>query len=179
MNEYLGLIEAIAILASAAGIIVTLVATSHLSHRRATLDAQIAQRRADSDALIAQRRATLDLLLMEETKPEVTEQRMAFNRLREQGSLSQWAIPENINSENTALLRAILNRYELVSIGVHQGIIDEESYRTWCRTTLVKDWTICKPFVAQLRQTTGTPVHYCEFEKLARRWASTQEEPHV
>ena len=128
---------------------------------------------------IARRRATLDILLIEETKPEMTKQRMDFNVLRQQGSLSQWATPENINSENTALLRTILNRYELVSIGVHQGIIDEESYRTWCRSALVKDWTICKPFVAQLRQTTQTPALYDEFEKLARRWANAQEKPHV
>lgn len=158
------------VLVSSVGIIATLAMRSFLAWRRAALD-----------NFIARRRATLDILLMEETKPELVKQRAKFNALcqQKQGDLSRCATKENINLVDAKLLCSVLNQYELVSIGVRQKIIDEESYRAWCRTTLVKDWMACKPFVTQLRQTTKTPAYYNEFEKLACSWANAQEKPHV
>ncbi len=146
-----------AIVVSAVGVILTLVWTKN----------------------IACRRATLDIVLNEETDPRHIEKRTDFVKLRDVGNLAKWAEPANTTTDNSALIRAILNRYELVAIGIRQGTMDEKSYHRWCRTTLVKDWTSCKPFVMQLRHNAHTPTYYCELEALAKRWATKAERPHT
>lgn len=128
--------------------------------------------------IVSCRRATLDIVLSEETDPAHVEQRTKFVILRDQGHLSKFADPENTHGEEASLIRAILNRYELVAIGVFSGTLDEKSYKRWCRTTLVKDWTCVKPFVMQLRHQQNAPSVYCELEKLAKKWANKQEKPH-
>ena len=129
--------------------------------------------------IVACRRATLDIVLSEETDPTHVDQRTEFVKLREKGHLSQYADPENTTGKEASLIRAILNRYELVAIGIFAGTLDEESYKRWCRTTLVKDWKCVKPFVVQLREQSETPTLYCEMEKLAKRWATKVEKPHL
>lgn len=127
---------------------------------------------------IACKRATLDIVLSEETDPRTIEQRTTFVELRDSGHLSKWADPDNTHSDESAVLRAVLNRYELVAIGIKQGTIDEKSYKEWCRTTLVKDWIECRPFVMQLRRNANHPTYFCEVEKLAAQWANWNERPH-
>ncbi len=128
---------------------------------------------------IACRRATLDIVLSEETDPSTIEQRTEFVKLRDAGHLSQWASPDKTHSDNSAILRSVLNRYELVAIGIDKGIIDEKSYKKWCRSTLVKDWIECKAFVMQIRHNASVPTFYCEFETLAKRWSNKEERQHV
>jgi len=128
---------------------------------------------------IACRRATLDIVLTEQTDQATIDKRTEFVRLRDAGHLSKWADPANTHSDESAILRAILNRYELVAIGIKQGIIDEKSYKHWCRTTLVKDWIACKALVMQLRQNASVHTYYCEFEDLAKRWANRDEKNHT
>lgn len=125
------------------------------------------------------RRATLDIVLSEQTDPEHVEQRTRFVTLRDQGNLSQYADPQNTHGEESAIIRAVLNRYELVAIGISAGTLDSESYKKWCRTTLVKDWTCVKPLVMQLRHSGDTPTYYCEFEALAKKWANKEERRHI
>lgn len=127
---------------------------------------------------IACRRATLDIVLSEETDPRTLGQRTKFTQLRDAGHLAKWADPNNTHTPESAVLRAVLNRYELVAIGIKQGTIDEESYKRWCRTTLVKDWIECRPFVMQLRSNAKNPAYYCEVERLATDWAKRDERPH-
>jgi hypothetical protein len=128
---------------------------------------------------IACRRATLDILLSEETDPRQAAQRTEYVRLRDAGHLAQWANPEKTASDESAIVRAILNRYELVAIGIRRSTIDEKSYKSWCRTTLVKDWIASKPFIMQLRQNAQTPTYFCEFEAVAKKWATSTERPHI
>lgn len=129
--------------------------------------------------LIARRRATLDLVLAEESIPELIEQRTVFGQLRDAGHLAQWADPAKTTTQEAAVIRAILNRYEIIAIGIQKGTLDEKIYKKWCRTTLVKEWVACKPFVMQLRQNAQTPAYFCEVEKLARHWADNSERQHV
>ena len=128
---------------------------------------------------VARRRATLDILLSEQTDQGTLTIRTEFAKLRDAGHLAKWANPEETSSEQAEVIRSTLNRYELVAIGIRRGIIDGKSYKRWCRTTLVKDWTACKPFVTQIRQNQKTSTFFCEFETLARKWASKAEKPHT
>jgi len=115
----------------------------------------------------------------EQTDPRTILERTNFVKLRDAGHLSKWADPANTHTEESATLRAILNQYELVAIGIKQSTIDEKVYKRWCRTTLVKDWAACKALVMQLRENEKVATYYCEFEKLAKRWASKDEKQHM
>jgi len=128
---------------------------------------------------IFSRRATLDLVMSEQTDPGTIERRTKFVTLRDEGHLSKYADPQNTHSEESEIVRSVLNKYELVAVGIGQGTIDEASYKKWCRTTLVKDWIECKPFIMQLRRNANTPTYFCEFEALARKWANKDERPHI
>jgi Domain of unknown function (DUF4760) len=128
---------------------------------------------------VASRRATLDLIMMEQSDPRYIRERRHFIRLRDQGNLVQWAPPANSDSVETAAIRAALNGYELVAIGIFQSTLNTKIYRQYCRTTLVKDWIACKPFIVQIRHATGNEKYFCEYEKLAKKWATKAERLHV
>ncbi|WP_097175066.1 DUF4760 domain-containing protein [Stappia indica] len=128
---------------------------------------------------IARRRASLDIVLSEQTDPRTINERTEFVKLRDAGHLSKWADPANTHTQESATLRAILNQYELVAIGIQQKTMDEKVYKGWCRTTLVKDWIACKALVMQLRENAKVATYYCEFERLAKRWATKDEKPHT
>jgi hypothetical protein len=127
---------------------------------------------------VACRRATLDLIMIEQTNRGHIRDRQQFIRLRDAGNLVHWAMVAQAASRETAIIRATLNRYELVAIGIFEGTLDNTIYYRWCRTTLVRDWIACKPFVTQLRHGNNA-AYFCEFEKLAKKWASRDEKPHV
>lgn len=76
-------------------------------------------------------------------------------------------------------MRTALNRYEIIAIGIRESTLNGRLYKRWLRTTVVKDWIACKPFVMQLRQNTQTPSLYCEYEWLAKKWALPEEKAHV
>lgn len=124
-------------------------------------------------------RATLDVVLSQQTDAGSINNRTEFTKLRDAGHLAKWGDPNNTHGAEAATIRAILNRYELVAIGIKKGTLDEQFYKTWCRTTLVKDWCACKPLVMQLRENDKASVYYCELERLAKKWATTAERPHT
>src|SRR5438132_12093611 len=101
---------------------------------------------------IARRRATLDLIMMEQSNEFLITLRREFIVLREAGHLVQWADPAKIASNETINLRATLNRYELIAIGISEKTLDRRVYKRYSRTTLVKDWIAFKPYVMQQRQ---------------------------
>jgi hypothetical protein len=77
-----------------------------------------------------------------------------------------------------AATMSILNRYELVAIGINQRTLNGKIFKVFARSTVVKDWIACKPFVTQRRQSTSTPTLYIQFEDLAKKWATKEEKSH-
>jgi Domain of unknown function (DUF4760) len=128
---------------------------------------------------IARRRATLDILLNEQTHEISITERTAFIALKKKGDLASWAASDKANAPEIETIRAVLNRYELVAIGIKQSTLDEQIYKLWCRSVLVQDWRDMKPFVAQIRTLNHIPTLYCEFEGLARQWANASEKPYM
>jgi hypothetical protein len=124
---------------------------------------------------VACRRATLDLIMSDETNSGQIEHRRKFIALREKGNLIQWLMPANVASDELATVRAMLNRYELVAIGIFEGSIDAKMYKRWCRTTYVADWLALRTFVMQLRHDTGNHKYFREYESLAKKWATKAE----
>jgi hypothetical protein len=124
---------------------------------------------------IARRRATLDIVLNEQTHETPLAERTLFIKLKKAGNLVTWAAQDKYDSPESETIRAVLNRYELVAIGIKQSTLDGRIYKRWCRSTLVRDWAAVKPFVKEIRTANGMPKIYCEFEKLAVKWASPSE----
>ena len=128
---------------------------------------------------IARRRATIDLVMLEQTHKELLDARREFIKLRDAGHLVAWADPTKSSASEVSTMRAALNRYEMIAIGIREKTFNGRIYKRWLRTTVVKDWIACKPFVMQLRQNTQTPGLYCEYEWLAKKWARGDEKAHV
>jgi hypothetical protein len=129
-------------------------------------------------ARVAKRRATLDLIMFFQSNKELMDTRKAYIELRDKGHLAQWAAPEKAGSDEQAIINNVLNRYELVAIGIHERTINERIWKRWLRTGTVQDWIAAKPYIAQLRQNKFSAL-YCEYERLAKRWASRDEAPHI
>lgn len=71
-------------------------------------------------------------------------------------------------------IRFILNHYELVSIGIREGIYDERIYRRWYHQSFVRDWQVSKLNIERMRAASAlsdSSKLYSEYEDLAKRWA--------
>lgn len=70
----------------------------------------------------------------------------------------------------------LLNYYETWAIGIYNEALDESILRSWWRTALVNDWMIYKEFIEGHRKERRNVRAFIEFENLAKRWASTDEQ---
>ncbi|MGV6802142.1 MAG: DUF4760 domain-containing protein, partial [bacterium] len=67
-------------------------------------------------------------------------------------------------------ISTILNDYELLSIAISHGVLDEKMAKTLMFGTLMKDWMTFARFIRLLRDRNSNPRIYVEFEKLYERW---------
>ena len=126
-------------------------------------------------SVIAGKRATFDLIMSELLDPRQVDLRNKFTKLRDAGNLEKYASSPEAESDEASIIAANLNIYEMIAVGVLKGTVDQKSYKAWARTTFVKDWQECKAYVSVLRKEADVPSYYCEFEKLAKKWATPSE----
>lgn len=160
----------------------------------AVFAAMVAVRNTNAAGNLARDKATLDLILKEETDQFILEKRKNFLTLRSKGNLVTWALnwgegkhkplPDN-SSEATQeqqeemtnahdAIGFVLNKYEMIAIGVRNKILSEKIYDEWLGTTIINDWHELAPFVAQIRESYNRPNLYKNFEKFTK----TLEEKH-
>ncbi|PTV95817.1 uncharacterized protein DUF4760 [Rhodobacter aestuarii] len=133
----------------------------------------IALRNIAEQRKIARRRATLDLISHREWDGDYIRIRAEFNKLKlSHPPLEFWAAEEHKDSPQITVIRSILNDYEMISIGIREGILDEALYKRWFRSSLVNDYQKAKATIDTIRQRTGVPTIYAEFQALAERWTS-------
>lgn len=134
--------------------------------------------RANRD--MARKRATLDMIERSESNAFYLSIYAAFRDV----ITSADGFAEITTSQLPAIMEqrrkviAFLNHYELVAIGIEQGILDEELYRMFLRGTLVRHWDSAEAFVNHLRADTpdsNAPVAFEKFEALARSWETGVE----
>ena len=124
---------------------------------------------------VARRRATIDMILMDQTNEALLSARSKFltavrsNLLEELTERDRWYSPESFFFVSTC------NRYEIVAVGIQEGIIDEKIYKRYWRRTVVLDWIRVKPAILLLRRRANHPEAFCDFETLACRWATPDE----
>lgn len=120
---------------------------------------------------IARKRATLDLLVQKEWDRAYIEARAEFIALRDASSgLAFWAAQEHRNSPQVTIIRNMLNDYELIAVGIREGILDEALYKRWFKTAFLKDMEAAAGFIDLIRKSAGTAAIFAEAEWLARKW---------
>lgn len=124
---------------------------------------------------VARKRAILDMIGDEQTNPYLVATRTKYLKLRLAGHMVQYAKPELVDTDDAATVRSILNRYELIAVGIRNKTLHEKVYREFWRTTLVRDWIALKPYVMERRTLVNSPKAYEAFEALAVSWATKSE----
>lgn len=107
---------------------------------------------------IARRTLTFKTLEEQMWDKDFIEQRKIFVGLRENhgsSDLEDFAKEENDDDDKAQSIRIILNNYELMCIGIKQGVLDEEMIRQYHRSTWVKDYERMKPYIAAVRKKTA------------------------
>lgn len=123
---------------------------------------------------IASSRATLNLVLEKEVHDEF------WSRIRHDAeSLLEdpehdkkyWEERIKAGGDDVVTVRALLNHYELIAIGIRHKIISGKFYEEWSRTVLINNWKRSKAFIAANREVSGRDAALREFQKLGERWS--------
>ena len=130
----------------------------------------------EANRRIARMRATLDLIERTESSEHYRDIRRAFRILIDDPSedtLHRLADAKNDSDRATGQkIYTYLNHYELVAIGCNAGILDEDYYAVWMRSTLVRDWEGARRFIEICRDRPNrkNPSAFINFENMAKRF---------
>jgi hypothetical protein len=117
---------------------------------------------------IARRRATLDHISRGELDEDLIKAHNLFIKLaKTDGGLAKWADETHQATDQVQAIKTVCNDQELISIGIHCGIIDFRLYVLWNRSGVLRRWQYAEPFVKALRDRTNNQTLYHEFEQMA------------
>lgn len=129
---------------------------------------------------IARKKASLDLIVEAQSTDYFQGLRKAFHDIRtDEAGFEQIFAPTNPEiQKQRQMVLSFLNHYELIAMGIFDGILDEQVYKTYMRSIVVRDWFAAEPFVSHIRAPTpdsGAEVSaaaaFSNFERLAQKWA--------
>lgn len=84
---------------------------------------------------------------------------------------------KNVFAKPREFISVILNDYELLSIGIANGVIDERIVKSLMYGSVMSDWMTFARFIRLLRDESANPRIYIEFEKLYERWKVNPPNP--
>jgi len=73
----------------------------------------------------------------------------------------QWA-------ENRERIVRVINYYEMLSVGVHEGIYDRDIIKRYNKSEIIKSFNWTLPFIEKIREEYNSQCLAVEFEKFAR-----------
>lgn len=127
--------------------------------------------------VVTRRLTTIQHLSAKDADKDVIEARKKFNELSDPtGKLSTYTKPDDLSEEESNSVRLILNDYEVMAIGVENGIFDLAIIKHYGRGTILRDWARTAPFIHKLRNELDNPYVYYEFEHLAH-WLQEERKP--
>jgi hypothetical protein len=56
----------------------------------------------------------------------------------------------------------------LIAVAINRGVVDEQFYSEWMRSSYTTAWDQARPYVRVVR--VGDKASFVQFEKLARKW---------
>lgn len=128
---------------------------------------------------ISARQATIQFLRHSERDQAMIDARKKFQELaKSPEGLTAYAAEENAQKDEAIAIRAVLNEYELIAIGIERGVFDDKTHRRWHRSAVVKNWRQAAPFVMALRNRTNNDAIFHEFEEMAKWYRDGKGMPH-
>lgn len=124
---------------------------------------------------IARQTLTFNIIERQLWDEDYIRNRRAFILIRENTSsagLAALVSPAQAGTEEAGTVRLILNNYEIISIGIRDGVLDGGMYDKFFRTTLLKDFESMRPFIEASQK--DVPRAYVEYAKLYDDWKSTK-----
>jgi hypothetical protein len=121
------------------------------------------------------RRATLDMLLAEQTNEVLLKMQSDLRQAHATNDLISYAEQEKWYTPDAFFLPSTLNRYDLMAIGIAEGIVDRRLLKKYWRASFVMTWIGCKDCVRRRREIRGDLTLYSDFENLALKWATPME----
>ncbi|MEM7546922.1 MAG: DUF4760 domain-containing protein [Pseudomonadota bacterium] len=128
---------------------------------------------------MARKKATLDLIVQTESTDYYQSLYRTFTDIRkDESGFAQIFSPSNpeIVKQRQMVLN-YLNHYEIIAMGIADGILDEIVYKDYMRSTVVRDWFAAEPFIRHIREPSadsGSEVSasaaFSNFEALALKW---------
>jgi Domain of unknown function (DUF4760) len=123
-------------------------------------------------------RATLDLLERLETHDYYQTRYRSFRKVRmEPNGVHRIIQLTSSGTDETERDHCLdfLNVYELLSLGMRKGILDERFFRRAYEPTLLRDWVAAKPLIDDMRNPndrskSGHPGYFEHYEWLVNRW---------
>ncbi|MFS4437521.1 DUF4760 domain-containing protein [Paracoccaceae bacterium GXU_MW_L88] len=118
----------------------------------AFLSLKIAKENIQSSRETARKRATLDMIEKVESTAHYQDQASTFRyykRTNKLGALHD--VIEQREKIDRSKVLGYLNHYELVSIGILTGTLDEDIYRKWMAGPFIRDWNEAARFIQRER----------------------------
>lgn len=130
-----------------------------------------------SQRVLTRRQTTIQHIAALRADSSIQETVQKFIELsRGNQNLAKWADEEHVGKEETLAIIAVLNDYELIAVGIQQGIYEYDLVKCFSESTIIRFWTAAHPFVVALRTRTGVSTIWREFEKL-NGWVSGKQSP--
>ena len=124
---------------------------------------------------VNRRRATLDMVLKTFMDDAGRERYKRFKKLMERHrdpvdafDILLLADPASPVTDEREILRAQINEYELIALGIRRGLFDEGMYKLWFQHQFMRDFESLEAFIRLVRA--KRPSVFCEFVWLYTRW---------
>ncbi|MEO1045153.1 MAG: DUF4760 domain-containing protein [Pseudomonadota bacterium] len=82
--------------------------------------------------------------------------------------------PETEEDRNAVFFQ--LNNYELVALGIHKNLFDEQFYKRWFHRQLTRDYRMTKELIEKIQNDSGPSkkLVYKEYSKLSKNWINNR-----
>lgn len=127
---------------------------------------------------IAKSRATLDVILKSESDEHYTRIYKTFTSERKRKGGLAVLLDGTTESDKKCLNEVLdfINHYELIAVSISKGILDEQFYKHWMRTSYVEHYEDSREMINAIRQKQEKDTYFEYFEALADRWRAEIEE---
>jgi Domain of unknown function (DUF4760) len=128
-------------------------------------------------------KATLDLIEASESKDRYLDLYKNYKDYRDSEEFRNGVILPTTEDHKTnrRLCFDFLNHYELVAVGIKEGILDERFYKTWMEYAVVRDYRAAFSLIQSARspttENTSDISAYSEWEELCVKWGAERIPP--
>jgi hypothetical protein len=135
-----------------------------------TTQRKIAETNIQNQNRLARVKATLDFIVSSERDADLIEAKNGFvQQANQPGGLHRWASREKAEEKIGQQIVTVLNEFELIEIGIQEGILDEALYAKFALTTVIEYWSASQYYIKQVQADNQNEQIYINFKNLAER----------